>query len=410
MRANVYVSSAVFAAAMACAGRAQAATFWLEAESVREKISGPIATPMLIKDDAAASYGSYIEVAAGYNTQASMNAVEGHASYRFTVEAAGTFRIWARVIAPTDGDDSFWVKMNNGTPIKWNGIPLGSSWHWTQVKAEGAPAPAQFALAEGEHTLQIGYREDGTRLDVLVVTDDPTYDPTAPLTTLPDAPRIDDTGEWATMNGISLTWSEVPGATSYTVQREDGTLLATLTGHRFRQAQAVGAYECYYIAAVASTGTGPAAYTCNGSYGIERRIYTSDLSWTPPMVNGDPGLGAAPGTPESLSAPAAHGRAYLDFATGSATKMKVWLSGSAPNPDTDSFWIRLDNGPWIKWNNIPSDFSCNVVSNSDAGGAPVVFNLTAGSHRFEVANRETGTTFWKMFFTEFLAAGPNCHD
>jgi hypothetical protein len=278
------------------------------------------------------------------------------------------------------------------------------------VRAEGAGSAAQFALAEGQHTLQIGYREDGTRLDTLVVTDDPTYNPTAPLVGPPDTPRIDDTGEWPTLNGISLTWSAVPGATSYTVRREDGTLLATLTGHRFRQAQAVGAYECYSVVAVASTGTSAPATTCTGTYGTERRIYSSDLSWTAPMANMDAGIGALPGTPESLSAPAAHGRAYLDFATASATKMKVWLSGDAPNLDTDSFWIRLDNGPWIKWNNIPTPFSCNVVSNSDAGGAPVVFNLTAGSHRFEVANRETGTTFWKMFFTEFLAAGPNCHD
>jgi hypothetical protein len=408
MRGRVFVSAL---AAVVFAGRAETATFWLEAESVRERIAGPIAAPMLIKDDPLASYGSYIEVAAGNNSPASMSPAEGHASYRFTVETPGAFRIWARVIAPTTSDDSFWVTMNGGTPIRWNGIAPGSAWHWTQVKADGASSPAQFALPAGDHTVQIGYREDGTRLDVLVVTDDPAYNPAAPLSGPPDTPRLDDTGEWATMTGVSLTWNAVPGAQTYTVYGETGNVLASgLTGHRFRKAASVNDYTCLSVAAVAGTGTSAAAGTCNSSYGIQRRIYTSDLSWTPPMVSGDSGIGAAPGTPESLSAPAAKGRAYLDFALASATKMKVWMSGDAPNPDTDSFWVRLNNGPWIKWNNIPADFGCNVVHNSDAGGAPVVFNFVAGSNRFEVANRETGTTFWKMFFTEDLPAGPNCHD
>ena len=164
------------------------------------------------------------------------------------------------------------------------------------------------------------------------------------------------------------------------------------------------------VYAVGPTGTSAPASECTGSYGTQRRIYVSDMSWTAPIENGDPGLGAKAGTPDALAAPAAHGRAQLDFATASATKMKIWASGTAPSPDHDSFWVRLDNGPWIKWNNIPSPFYCNVVHNSDAGGAPVVFNFAAGSHRFEIANRETGTSFWKLFFTEDLDAGPNCHD
>jgi hypothetical protein len=33
------------------------------------------------------------------------------------------------VIAPDTAHDSFWVKMDGESWIKWNGIPLGTSWH-----------------------------------------------------------------------------------------------------------------------------------------------------------------------------------------------------------------------------------------------------------------------------------------
>src|SRR6185295_15942816 len=94
----------------------------------------------------------------------------------------GTFRIWARVQAPNDGADSFWIKMDNGTPIKWNEIPLGSSWHWALVRPDVATnPPATFNLPPGRHTLKIAYREDGTRLDALVVTNINDFDPRGPV-------------------------------------------------------------------------------------------------------------------------------------------------------------------------------------------------------------------------------------
>ena len=400
--------TAALALLLAASGT-EAATLWIEAESVREQMDG-LTAPLLIKDADAASSGAYVEVAAGYNSQTAMTGSDGIAAYAFALEAPGTFRIWARVIAPTTSDDSFWVKMDGGTPIKWNGIAPGASWHWTLVKAEGAAGPAQFALAAGEHKLRVGYREDGTRLDTLVVSDDPTWNPNAPLPGPPGAPNLAHY-EWPTKNGISLLWSAVPGAQSYTVRKIDGTVVASgLTGHRYRvAAAAVGG--CFEVVAVAATGASePSGWDCSDTYGIQRRIYESDLTVTAPLRRGETGVAAAAGTPNTLTAPSATGRAVLHFATASATKLEVWGSGRAPSTGMDSFWVRMDNGPWIKWNNIPADFYCNPVHNSDAGGAVVVFSVAAGTHRLEIANRETGTSFWKLFLTEDLGAGPNCHD
>jgi hypothetical protein len=394
----------------ASARTAVGSTVWIEAESTRERVAGPITPPLLIKDDVAASNGSYVEVAAGNNSQAAAPTVEGVARYAFNVPAAGAFRIWGRVMAPTTADDSFWVRVDGGTPVRWNGIAPGAAWHWTQVRQEGAANPASFALAAGDHTLEVGYREDGTRLDVLVVTDDTGYNPTAPLVGPPASPVVDGIMEWPTATGVSLTWQTVQGALSYVVRKDDGTVLGSLSGHRFR-VLTTGINNCYSVEAVAPTGTSVPAGVCAGYSGIARRVFPDfDMSLTPPLqlVNGN--VAAAPGTPNQTTAPAAHGRATFDFSTATATRVKVWGSGSAPDTGHDSFWVRMDGGAWIKWNNIQPPFDCNVVHDSDAGGAPKIFDLAAGSHRLEIANRETGTSFWKLFVTDDLGSTPNCHD
>jgi hypothetical protein len=84
---------------------------------------------------------------------------EAVATYHFSIDAGGTYRIWARVIAPTPNDDSFWVRMEKaGTPgstlVRWNDIAPGNNWHWVLVIADGSTTPTQFKLAAGEHDLR----------------------------------------------------------------------------------------------------------------------------------------------------------------------------------------------------------------------------------------------------------------
>jgi hypothetical protein len=149
-----------------------AARVWVEAES------GPESAPMQELADGAASGGAYVAVAAGNNSQSLPPSV-GHATLAFDAPSAGTYKIWGRVIAPTDGDDSFWVRLDGGSWIKWNNIALGSAWHWDEVhNSDSGGQVVTFALAAGSHTLSIAYREDGTRLDRLLVTSDLAFVPT----------------------------------------------------------------------------------------------------------------------------------------------------------------------------------------------------------------------------------------
>jgi hypothetical protein len=106
-------------------------------------------------------------------------------SYNFTA-AAGVYKIVARVIAPTDSDDSFWVRITTATNqthedpdqpgtgwVRFNSIELGTQWHWDEVHSNDHDNElVNWTLPDGEHTLEIAKREDATLLDAILITDD----------------------------------------------------------------------------------------------------------------------------------------------------------------------------------------------------------------------------------------------
>lgn len=110
-----------------------------------------------------ASSGAYIRIQAGNNsTQSAPTNSNGYATYNFNIASAGTYNLWARVRTPSASDDSFWIKIDNGSWINWNGIKSSSEWNWDIL-------PDAFYLGVGSHTITVGYREDGTDLDKLYI-------------------------------------------------------------------------------------------------------------------------------------------------------------------------------------------------------------------------------------------------
>jgi hypothetical protein len=389
------------------AGRvAHATDIFLEAEAARLGIGGRITTPMLIKDDLQASHGSYIEVIPGNDSKDSMPSTEGVVSLSFNQpDASASFTIWARVIAANDGDDSFWVKMDNGSAIKWNGIPIGSSWHWVQVKADGSSTPSHFTLGTGLHTLKIAYREDGTKLDELIITSNSSFDPNA--VTVPATPQVDDDAEESSNAGGSISWQDVPGATSYTLTDDLGHVISTgLTSH-----MVVGPEGCFEVIAVGTGGSSaPSDRVCIQQAGfILRKFPDTDMSIVSPMKLVGSALGTQSGTAESLNTVPAHGRGRMDFRIVGPITIQVFAEVGAPNKDNDSFWVRMDQGSWVKWNNI-ADGACSVVQNSDAGGATMNYTLQTGSHFIEIAYREIGTVMFRLVPTEADPEFSPCED
>ena len=135
---------------------------WLEAEA--GTLSG---SPSFTQGtDSAASGGKYLAPSANSPNAAGTN----RATYTFTV-SAGTYKVWGRVITPTADDDSLWVSMDGGSFVKWNSIPLNSSWAWDDVhNSDNGGAVMTYSLAQGSHTLVIANREDGIKLDKIYIT------------------------------------------------------------------------------------------------------------------------------------------------------------------------------------------------------------------------------------------------
>lgn len=102
---------------------------------------------------------------------------EGRSVIRFEVPSPATFKLWGRIIAPDASHDSFWIRMDEGPWIKWNDIIAGSSWHWDAVNDDDTNRTPHLDLAAGSHALTIAYRENGARLDRVLLTSDLSFTP-----------------------------------------------------------------------------------------------------------------------------------------------------------------------------------------------------------------------------------------
>lgn len=155
-------------------------TFQVEAESVTPT------SPMVSVLDAQASGGRYVWVPNGTGNSTSSFATSGAVTYTFNVTAAGAFRLWGLVSAPTSADDSFWVKVDSGANLPWTCFSgNGAAWTWDRANDSAAQDPIVWNLTPGSHTLRIRWREDGTKLDRLILTSDPAL---VPATGHPVAP------------------------------------------------------------------------------------------------------------------------------------------------------------------------------------------------------------------------------
>jgi hypothetical protein len=149
-------------------------------EMLIEAESGTVNAPMMIYDDPSASGGQYIMKDPDTPESTGGPPSDGLVTYSFEVDG-GTYTIAGLVI--TDGsDDSFWVRipgaeMNvEGDPsnpgwIEWNGMTQENVWGWEDVfSSNNDDVTVEFTLSAGTHTLEIMYREDESRLDLLVIT------------------------------------------------------------------------------------------------------------------------------------------------------------------------------------------------------------------------------------------------
>jgi hypothetical protein len=143
--------------------------YWLEAED-----ADTIVSPFEVANDETASGGKYIFPPNGTGNQYSPGSIM--AVYKVNIEQTGKYILWGRVKALDKKDNSFFVQLNNGSNHLWEVEP-GNHWHWEKVKHSTSPFQLTFTLTEGTNVINVIMREDGTKLDKLLLTNNLDFVP-----------------------------------------------------------------------------------------------------------------------------------------------------------------------------------------------------------------------------------------
>jgi len=166
------------------------AEVWLEAEA-----AGTLGASWRVYTDPLSSGGGHIGSQDGDGNENDVAPGAGWlASYSFTAPA-GQYKILLR--GQEAGSDSFWVRIptailqTHEDPdqpgigwVRFNGMDAPSGWAWDEVHSDDhSQAVVTWILPTGDHTLEIGKREDGVLLDAILITNNLDQD----QDTLPDA-------------------------------------------------------------------------------------------------------------------------------------------------------------------------------------------------------------------------------
>lgn len=116
------------------------------------------------EDNDASNRGYAMAKAGRENTEEAPTDSEAILTLPFSIEKAGRYAIFARLNCPSGDDDSFWVKVDDGSFETYNNLGT-SGWSWVKLD--------NVDLEKGAHRLAIGIREDGALLDKISISNDP---------------------------------------------------------------------------------------------------------------------------------------------------------------------------------------------------------------------------------------------
>ena len=133
--------------------------FWLEAECAA------VGSAWSTGESSAASNGKYVVVRSGNSYSAPpANTVDNRIRFVISSPIANVYHLFARINAPSNLDDSYYIRLNDGDWQPWkSGIAQGDGFRWNRL-------PGQLELRAGTNTVDFAYREDGAQLDKLYLS------------------------------------------------------------------------------------------------------------------------------------------------------------------------------------------------------------------------------------------------
>jgi hypothetical protein len=178
MKGMFFPGLAVLLAVGVAAGYARSATVCLEAESAFSNEPPMVVVSMTnapsgIQAVEGASGNAYLEVPLGAGKTPKVKA--GMAKITFEAPADGSYTFWLRVFWAGECSNTFLIQIDSEKPFMVGGDSTFKSWHW--IKSPMSKMTPPPFIAKGSHTLTIIHREDGVRLDQLVLASSPRYVP-----------------------------------------------------------------------------------------------------------------------------------------------------------------------------------------------------------------------------------------
>lgn len=112
--------------------------------------------------DGSASGGQYAVATGLRSISEPPSGADARLLFNVAVGQAASYHLFARVRAASLSSDSFWVRINGGSWIRWwQGMRRGSQFYWNEV------VRSPFSLQSGNNTIEFAYREGDTQLDKL---------------------------------------------------------------------------------------------------------------------------------------------------------------------------------------------------------------------------------------------------
>lgn len=138
-------------------------------ETVEAEAAAIILPPFRIDADATASGGKFVWMPGAPGSQG--GSAIARAAWLVHVPKAGSYRLQARVQAPTPSDDSFFVRVTQGgrdvlAQTAWH-TAVHRQWAWADVTAGQRQRPLTLPLRVGAVAIEFRCREDGARLDAI---------------------------------------------------------------------------------------------------------------------------------------------------------------------------------------------------------------------------------------------------
>jgi hypothetical protein len=87
----------------------------------------------------------------------------------------GTYYVWLRGFAPNAAGDSVYIGIDETLPITLTGFVPGE-WSWANSDTSGSVVTIEVT-EPGLYTLYLWQREDGIRVDRIILTTDDEYTP-----------------------------------------------------------------------------------------------------------------------------------------------------------------------------------------------------------------------------------------